>query len=123
MIDDSATTTWTHLVRLHDVGVALAATTRPSLASLQMAAAGVVTITNTSGTKTQSWIEERSPNLIAVAPTPDGIVEGLHGAIARAADSEARVAGSAVRWPATWAETLAPPVVQRLVDLIAARMS
>jgi glycosyltransferase involved in cell wall biosynthesis len=123
MIDERATTPWPDLVRRHDVGLALAATARPSLASLQMAAAGLVTITNTSGTKTRSWIEERSSNLIAVAPTPDGIVEGLRIATARAGDSEARVAGSPVRWPATWAETFAPPVVQGLVDLLAARVS
>ena len=54
------------LLREHDVGLALMYTPHPSLPPIEMAAAGMLTVTNTFETKTADALAAISPNLIAV---------------------------------------------------------
>ena len=91
-----------------DVGLSLMLTPHPSLVPLEMAAAGMPTVTNTFANKTAEALSAISPNLIGVKPTLDGIVAGLRTAIARVDDVEARLAGArAMTWPTDW-ETAFP---------------
>ncbi len=86
-----------------DVGLSLMLTPHPSLVPLEMAAAGLPTVTNTFANKTEAALRAISPNLVGVKPTLDGIVEGLKAAIARVDDVEARLAGArAMTWPTDW---------------------
>ncbi len=86
-----------------DVGLSLMLTPHPSLVPLEMAAAGLPTVTNTFANKTVAALEAISPNLIGVKPTLEGIVDGLRQAIARADDIDGRLAGAAaMTWPTDW---------------------
>jgi hypothetical protein len=94
------------VVGRHDVGLALAGTPRPNLVSLEMAAGGMVTVTNTCGVRNRQWVEGRSANLIAAEPTIEALAAALGDALERAADIEARTAGANVDWPREWSEVL-----------------
>ena len=77
-------------------------TPHPGLATLEMAAAGMLTVTNTFANKTPDVMARISSNLIVAEPTVESIAEALVEATARAGDIEARVAGSGFDWPRTW---------------------
>lgn len=86
-----------------DVGLSLMLTPHPSLVPLEMAAAGLPTVTNTFANKTAAALAAISPNLLGVKPTLEGIVAGLRAAIARVDDVETRLAGArAMTWPTDW---------------------
>ena len=97
----------------HDAGLALMSTPHPSLVPLEMASAGMLTVTNSWETKTAAAMAALSPNLIAVPPGIDGIAAGLAEAVAgvrrlRAPDRRGRRSNGAAtgtspsiprRWP------------------------
>ena len=103
-----------------DVGLALMFTPHPSLVPLEMASAGLVTVTNTFETKTREAMEAISGNLLAAEPSLDGIVAGLRQAVERAEDYEARVAGSAVDWSRDWDQSLDDRLMESVERLLAA---
>jgi glycosyltransferase involved in cell wall biosynthesis len=86
----------------HDVGLALMYTPHPSLVPIEMAAGGLVTVTNTFENKTAAAMTAISENLVAVAPTIDAVTDGLGAAVAAAGDHTRRVRGSAVNWSRDW---------------------
>ena len=106
------------LLPQHDVGLSLMYTPHPSLVPLEMAAAGMIVVTNTCLNKTRQEMSELSPNIIAAHPTIPGIVEALRTAVHRVSDYDARVAGSRVKWPTSWEEALPETVMERLEDWI-----
>ena len=85
-----------------DVGLSLMLTPHPSLVPLEMAAAGLSTVTNTFANKTPERLSAISSNLIGVKPTLEGIVQGLKIAIARTGDVDARLDGARMSWPTDW---------------------
>lgn len=105
-----------YLAMLHDydVGLALMLSPHPSLVPLDMAAAGLATVTNTFDVKTADRLQVLSSNLIAAEPTVDAIADALCEAERRSGDVEARLAGAdisigslsprapASRWPRRW---------------------
>ncbi|RYC32038.1 glycosyltransferase [Lichenibacterium minor] len=98
-----------------DVGLSLMLTPHPSLVPLEMAAAGLPTVTNTFANKTEAALRAISPNLIGVKPTLDGIVDGLRAAIARVDDVDARLAGAGVMtWPTDWDEAFPADAMERV---------
>ncbi len=98
-----------------DVGLSLMLTPHPSLVPLEMAAAGLPTVTNTFANKTEAALKAISTNLIGVKPTLEGIVDGLRTAIARVADVEARLAGAqAMTWPTDWDDAFPPDTMARV---------
>ena len=98
-----------------DVGLSLMLTPHPSLVPLEMAAAGLPTVTNTFANKTEAALRAISTNLIGVKPTLDGIVDGLRTAIARVEDVEARLAGAqAMTWPTDWEEAFPAETMARV---------
>jgi hypothetical protein len=103
-----------------DVGLALMFTPHPSLVPLEMASAGLVTVTNTFETKTAEALEAISGNLLAAEPSLDGIVAGLGQAVERAEDCDARVAGSAVDWSRDWDHSLDDRLMESVERLLAA---
>jgi hypothetical protein len=90
------------LLAASDVGLALMLTPHPSLVPLEMASAGMITVTNSFENKTAEAMEAISSNLIAPEPTLDGIAAGLEGAAAVAEDHDARVRGAQVEWCRDW---------------------
>jgi len=97
-----------------DVGLSLMLTPHPSLVPLEMAAAGMLTVTNTCENKTREAVEALSSNLIATPPTIRGVAQGLRNASRFAGDIDARVAGSHVRWSTDWDDALGGDVMDRL---------
>lgn len=105
---------YAELLREHDVGLALMYTPHPSLAPLEMAAAGMLTVTNTFETKSAEALAALSPNLIPVEPGVESIVAGLREAVGGAGDAERRVRGSRVNWSRDWDESFDDALMGRL---------
>jgi glycosyltransferase involved in cell wall biosynthesis len=101
-------------LKTHDVGLSLMDTPHPSLVPLEMASAGMLTVTNTFANKTAERLREISPNLIAVEPTAPALVAGLRRAVAGVEDCEARAGGARLQWSTDW-ETSFPPSMMRTI--------
>ncbi|GIK78852.1 MAG: hypothetical protein BroJett022_25420 [Actinomycetes bacterium] len=102
----------------YDVGLSLMLTPHPSLVPIEMASAGLLTVTNTFATKTAERLAAISANLIAAEPSIEGVAAGLAAAVARVDDHEGRVRGAAVDWSSDWERSLDPSAmaaVQRLL--------
>lgn len=97
-----------------DLGLSLMLTPHPSLVPLDMAAAGLVTVTNTYDTKKAHQIEGLSSNLIAAEPTITSIKEGIIRALGCVDDYEARIAGTKLDWATNWDESFNPAVMSKL---------
>ena len=102
-----------------DVGLALMLTPHPSLVPLEMASAGMVTVTNSFENKTPEAMEALSANLLAPEPTLDGIASALEQAAARAEDPEARVSGAHVEWSRDWDTSFGEEEIRRVADWLA----
>jgi glycosyltransferase involved in cell wall biosynthesis len=102
----------------HDVGLALMYTPHPSLVPLEMASAGMVTVTNTFENKTAEALAALSPNLLAVEPTVDALAAGLGRAAAAADDYERRAEGSHVRWSRDWNASFDDELLRRVMALL-----
>ncbi len=109
---------YAELLREHDVGLALMYTPHPSLAPIEMSAAGMLTVTNTFENKTADALAAISPNLIAAEPRLDGVVAGLREAVAGAEDAERRVRGAAVNWSRNWDESFDDALMHRLESFL-----
>jgi glycosyltransferase involved in cell wall biosynthesis len=103
------------LLRAHDVGLALMYTPHPSLVPLEMASAGMLTVTSTFENKDADALRSISGNLIAAEPTLDGVTRALLDAAAGVEDLERRVAGSATDWSRDWGTSLGPELVRRVL--------
>ena len=107
------------MLRDHDVGLSLMYTPHPSLVPLEMASAGMLTVTNTFENKDADALHAISANLIAAEPTLDGVTRGLLQAAAEVQDVERRVAGSATDWARDWDASLEPKLVARILAALA----
>ena len=109
---------YAQLLRDHDVGVALMYTPHPSLVPLEMASAGMVTVTNSFENKTADAMSAISPNLITVPPTVAGVAAGLREAAARVQDTAARTNGAAVSWSRDWSDSFPDALVDRIAAVL-----
>jgi len=96
------------LLRQHDVGLALMYTPHPSLVPIEMASAGLLTVTTSFENKTAAAMEAISANLITTEPTVEGVLAGLRVAAAGASDVNRRLRGSQVRWSSDWNDSFGP---------------
>lgn len=97
-----------------DVGLSLMLTPHPSLVPLEMAAAGMWTVTNTFANKTAERLKAISTNLIGVEPTVAGVCEGLLKAISNVNDLESRLAGAEVTWPTDWTSAFPSETMEKM---------
>ncbi len=102
----------------YDVGLSLMLTPHPSLVPLEMAAAGLLTVTNTYANKDVAALRAISTNLIPVAPTIGAIADGLADAAANVGDLDRRVAGSRVAWSAEWSQSFDSAFLARLTAFL-----
>jgi hypothetical protein len=109
---------YAELLRENDVGLALMYTPHPSLAPIEMAAAGMLTVTNTFENKTAEALAAISSNLIASEPTVDGVVAALAEAVAGAEDPERRVRGADVRWSRSWRDSFDDRLMSRVESFL-----
>jgi glycosyltransferase involved in cell wall biosynthesis len=106
------------LLREHDVGLALMYTPHPSLVPIEMASAGMLTVTNSFENKTAEAMAAISSNLITVEPSVEAIAAGLRNAAADVEDYARRVRGSDVSWSRDWDRSFD----QRLIERAAAAL-
>lgn len=106
------------LLPAYDVGLALMLTPHPSMVPLEMAAAGLVTVTNTWANKTADALRALSGNLVPVPPTLAGVTAGLAEAARRSADLAGRIAGADVAWSRDWRTSFDAGLVRRIVDTL-----
>lgn len=105
---------YVEVLRAHDVGLSLMYTPHPSLPPIEMAAAGMLVVTNSFANKTSEALRAISPNFVVSPPTLDGVLDALRRAVARAADVEARVQGAHVRWSRRWEDSFTDDVAATL---------
>ncbi len=106
---------YARVLRDHDVGLALMYTPHPSLVPIEMASAGMLTVTNTFENKTSEALQAISGNLVAAPPSIDSIAMSLAEAVARAGDAERRVRGSVVAWSRDWQRSFDATMLDGLV--------
>ena len=107
------------LLRSFDVGLALMYTPHPGLVAIEMAAAGMATVTNTFESKDAAALSRISANLIAAEPSVEGVAEALGAAEGRAERLDERARGSRVEWPASWDEALGDELLDRIEQFLA----
>jgi hypothetical protein len=105
------------LLPRYDVGLALQATPHPGLVALDMAAAGLVVVTNTFATKNADDLTKISPNILAPPPRVADVAKAIAAAVERAADIDARISGANLNWPRTWSEALPPSRIDEILSL------
>jgi beta-1,2-rhamnosyltransferase WsaF-like protein len=99
----------------YDVGLALMYTPHPSLVPLEMASAGMLTVTNTFENKTAEAMAAISPNLIAAAPTIGDVARALKAAGEGVERYDDRVSGAAVNWSRDWQRSLPDELIARVL--------
>jgi glycosyltransferase involved in cell wall biosynthesis len=106
------------LLREHDVGLALMYTPHPSLVPIEMASAGMLTVTNSFECKTPQALSAISSNLITAEPSVDGVAAALQEAVTGVEDHERRARGSAVRWSCDWDDSFDEALLNRVVEAL-----
>jgi glycosyltransferase involved in cell wall biosynthesis len=110
---------YAELLRSHDVGLALMHTPHPSLVPIEMAAAGLVVVTNTWGPKTDVRLRAISPNLVAAEADVGELASAIATAVELSSNIEARVRGArAVTWPRSRQEAFNDEVMERVESLL-----
>src|SRR6266540_360312 len=95
-------------------------TPHPSLVPIEMASAGMLTVTNSFETKTPEVMSAISANLITVPPSLEGIVSGLRNAVEGVQEYPRRVEGARVSWSRDWDDSFNAHVMRQVVSLLGA---
>lgn len=95
-----------------DVGLSLIYAPHPGLVHFEMAAAGLIVVTNTFANRSADDLSSISRNIIGVPPYVDELVTGLSEAARRCEDVDGRMAGlesiSVSDWKSSFAAQIAP---------------
>jgi hypothetical protein len=102
------------------VGLALMYTPHPSLVPIEMASAGMLTVTNSFENKTAEAMAAISPNLLTAEAAIESVAAALRQAAASVDDVERRVRGSDVRWSRDWDRSFDDEVMARIEAFLAA---
>lgn len=105
-------------LRSHDVGLALMYTPHPSLVPLEMAAAGMLAVTNSFENKTADALGAISGNLIVAEPGVEEIAAALMQAAGAADDHRRRIEGSRVSWSRSWEEAFSDALLERVLGAL-----
>lgn len=97
-----------------DVGVSLMLIPHPSLVQIEMASAGLWTVTNTFANKTEERLREISTNLISVEPSVEATCNGIVEAVSRVDRIDECLAGARVNWPTSWEEAFPQATIERI---------
>jgi len=111
------------LLRNHDLGLALMYTPHPSLVPIEMASAGMLTVTNSFENKTAPALSAISRNLITVEPSIEAIAAGLMRAVSACNDFEGRVRNSDVTWSRAWDISFHDDLVAAIMRALSLRVA
>ncbi len=109
---------YAELLRDHDVGLALMYTPHPSLVPIEMASAGMLTVTNGFENKNAEALEAISANLVTAEASVHGVAAGLAAAAANSGDLDRRIRGSAVNWSRDWNTSLDDRLMARIESFL-----
>lgn len=118
MLPRAAQDDYAGVLRDHDVGLALMHTPHPSLVPIEMASAGMLTVTNSFENKTAEAMTAISPNIAAADPGIEAVATALCEASRTAGDVERRVVGSRVAWSRSWDESFDDGLMERVEALL-----
>jgi glycosyltransferase involved in cell wall biosynthesis len=118
LLPRSSQESYARLLPDHDVGLALMYTPHPSLVPIEMASAGMLTVTNSFENKTAAALSAISPNLIAAEPTLEGVTDALGVAAAAVDDVERRASGSRVAWSRDWDDSFGDELLARAASFL-----
>ncbi|MEO6713927.1 MAG: hypothetical protein ABIM89_10930 [Mycobacteriales bacterium] len=92
-------------LRRYEVGLSMQYSPHPGVVHYEMAASGMIVVTNTFSNRSRADLLARAPNLVPVEPSIDGVSSGLAEAVVRARDVDACLRGA--RGPAvtSWDES------------------
>ncbi|HTX30980.1 MAG TPA: glycosyltransferase [Solirubrobacteraceae bacterium] len=102
----------------HDLGLALMYTPHPSLVPIEMARAGMLTVTNTFENKTAEALRALSSNLIAAPASIEALAQALVSAATEVEDVDRRMRGTAVNWSLDWDQAFDDGVLDRLMSYL-----
>jgi glycosyltransferase involved in cell wall biosynthesis len=114
LLPRTAQSEYARLLAAHDVGLALMYTPHPSLVPIEMAAAGMLAVTNSFENKTAEALAAISSNLIVAEATIDGVAAALRDAARAVDDAGRRLRGSHVRWSRSWNDSFDEELMARL---------
>lgn len=100
----------------YDVGIAFMYTPHPSLLPLEMAAAGLITITNTCLNKTMESMSFISSNILAVEPTIASISDAFLKALSLSDDYALRWKGSHLNWSFSWEKSFSQELTRKIIE-------
>jgi hypothetical protein len=120
LLPRSEQSAYADVLREHDVGLSLMYTPHPSLVPIEMASAGMLTVTNAFENKTAEAMAAISPNISAPPPTVDGVAAALRDAVAAVDDVERRARGSHVAWSSEWNDSFDDGLVDRIAAFLEA---
>ncbi len=104
-----------------DVGLSLMGTPHPSLVPIEMASAGLVTVTNIFENKDEAALTAISGNLLAARRSVIDVAAALVEAEIRSQDLEARARNSEVDWPSSWGVALDEEKMEAIEALLETR--
>jgi glycosyltransferase involved in cell wall biosynthesis len=110
------------ILKDYDVGLSLMCSPHPSLVPLEMAKAGMWTVTNGFANKSDEKLKAISSNFVPTPTSVDGVASGLLHAGAMTKDFEARASGADVKWATDWDQAFSSEVMGRLGEFIQAAM-
>jgi hypothetical protein len=108
------------LLPQHDLGLSLMLSPHPSLLPIEMAAAGMLVVTNTYDIKDQFYFDDISRNIRAVEPDYRVLADALIESAQRVDDFGSRVAGSRVNWPQSWEKAFTTEITEESVRAVVA---
>lgn len=111
------------ILKEYDVGLSLMCSPHPSLVPLEMAKAGMVTITNTYANKSAERLRSISTNFLPTGTSVEAVTKGLVEAMGMVRNYEARANGSRVKWATDWDMAFPESTMSRLAAFIRAAMS
>ena len=109
---------YAQVLRDHDVGLSLMYTPHPSLVPIEMASAGMLTVTNSFENKTAEAMTAISANLITAPPTVEGLAAGLSEACTGVEDAGPRAQASHVEWSRDWDDSFGDALMKRIERLL-----
>lgn len=97
-----------------DIGLSLMLSPHPSIVPLEMAAAGMLVVTNTFANKTAERLRGISANIIPAEPTAEGLENAIVTAIRNIDDYDGRIKGAAINWSQSWQDTFNEDVIRKI---------
>ena len=101
-----------------DIGLSLMLSPHPSIVPLEMAAAGMLVVTNTFANKTAGHLRGISTNIIPAEPTVEGLERAIVTAIKNIDDYDGRIKGANVHWSQDWENTFNDGVILKIKKFI-----